>query len=172
MEILIIVWLALAIVIGSIASGRGRSGFGWFLLALLVSPLLAAVLLLLVGPGKGTGGALICSACGGHVSPQFSVCRHCGRDLKSPRPLNEFTRGNRRSGRKTCSACGTVVNRDALVCEGCGRDFERSPATPTAAKPPVAEPTIGQAVIAGEELQRVAAERVRAAVKGRREPTL
>ncbi|MGH6875935.1 MAG: hypothetical protein ACREHV_01010 [Rhizomicrobium sp.] len=40
-----LIWLVLAIVVGGAASGRGRSGFGWFLLAVLISPLIAGVLI-------------------------------------------------------------------------------------------------------------------------------
>ncbi len=40
-----IIWFVLAFVIGVAAERRGRSGFGWFLLALLLSPLIAGILL-------------------------------------------------------------------------------------------------------------------------------
>ena len=39
-------WFLLAIVVGALASSRGRSGFGFFLLALLMSPLIAFAILL------------------------------------------------------------------------------------------------------------------------------
>jgi hypothetical protein len=45
------IWLGLAVVIGVAAGARGRSGFGWFLLAVLISPLLAG-LLLIATPNK------------------------------------------------------------------------------------------------------------------------
>lgn len=44
MEVLL-VYLVLAIVIGAAASSRGRSTVGWVLIALFLSPLLAAILL-------------------------------------------------------------------------------------------------------------------------------
>lgn len=40
----IIIWLALAIVIGVAAARRGRSGLGWLFLSLILSPLIAAIL--------------------------------------------------------------------------------------------------------------------------------
>jgi hypothetical protein len=43
--ILVILWLVLPAVIGAVAGARGRSGFGWFLLAVLVSPLIAGLIL-------------------------------------------------------------------------------------------------------------------------------
>jgi len=44
----IIIWLALAIVIGVAAARRGRSGLGWLFLSLILSPLIAAMLLALL----------------------------------------------------------------------------------------------------------------------------
>jgi hypothetical protein len=38
-------WGIFAIVIGAAAGARGRNGFGWLLLSIFVSPLLAAILL-------------------------------------------------------------------------------------------------------------------------------
>jgi hypothetical protein len=43
MEILLF-WFVCAIVVGLIAGSRGRNGFGWFLLAMVISPLLAGIL--------------------------------------------------------------------------------------------------------------------------------
>jgi hypothetical protein len=40
-----IIWFVLAFVIGVAADRRSRSGFGWFLLAILLSPLIAGILL-------------------------------------------------------------------------------------------------------------------------------
>jgi hypothetical protein len=47
MAIVLLIWIILAIVIGNAASQRGRSGFGWFLVSLLLSPVIAGILLLL-----------------------------------------------------------------------------------------------------------------------------
>ena len=40
------VWLSLACLVGGAAAARGRSGFGWALLAVLISPLFAILLLI------------------------------------------------------------------------------------------------------------------------------
>jgi hypothetical protein len=47
MIIVAVCWFALAIVVGVAAGGRGRSGVGWFALALILSPLIAGLLLLI-----------------------------------------------------------------------------------------------------------------------------
>ncbi len=49
----VLLYLGLAVVVGVAANTRGRSGFGWFLLALLISPLISGLLVLAlprVGP--------------------------------------------------------------------------------------------------------------------------
>lgn len=48
MEFWLVIWFALAVVIGLGASSRGRSGFGYFLLSVLLSPLVGAAALLLI----------------------------------------------------------------------------------------------------------------------------
>jgi hypothetical protein len=41
-----IIWLVLAFLVGIAASSRGRSGAGWFLLAVIISPLIAILFVL------------------------------------------------------------------------------------------------------------------------------
>ena len=50
----VLFWLMFAIVVGIIANSRNRSGFGWFLLSVLITPVLALILVLcLPRPGSG-----------------------------------------------------------------------------------------------------------------------
>jgi hypothetical protein len=42
-------WIAFSIAIGAVAGKYGRSSLGWFFLALLISPLLAILFLLIAG---------------------------------------------------------------------------------------------------------------------------
>ena len=48
MSELLILWLIFAAIVGAAASARGRSGFGWALLAVLMSPVLALILLVVL----------------------------------------------------------------------------------------------------------------------------
>jgi phosphotransferase system glucose/maltose/N-acetylglucosamine-specific IIC component len=41
-------WFAFAVVVGVAASARGRNGVGWFVLALIISPLIALLLVLVM----------------------------------------------------------------------------------------------------------------------------
>jgi hypothetical protein len=44
--VLFALWLVFAVVVGVAADHRGRSGFGWFLLSVFISPLLAVLFLI------------------------------------------------------------------------------------------------------------------------------
>jgi uncharacterized membrane protein len=45
--ILIPLWIVLCVIVGIAARGRGQGAFGWFFLSLFISPLIAAIFLLL-----------------------------------------------------------------------------------------------------------------------------
>jgi uncharacterized membrane protein len=48
MEAILIVWFFFAVIVGFVANDRGRSGFGFFLLSLIISPLLVGIILLVM----------------------------------------------------------------------------------------------------------------------------
>jgi phosphotransferase system glucose/maltose/N-acetylglucosamine-specific IIC component len=50
-------WFAFAIVVGAAAKARGRDGVGWFLLALIISPLIALLLVLVMARKGSTASA-------------------------------------------------------------------------------------------------------------------
>ena len=58
MAILFVAWIAFAVIVGVVAYKRGRVGYGWFLGALVISPLIVGPLVLaLPRQYAGTGGA-------------------------------------------------------------------------------------------------------------------
>lgn len=85
------IWLFLAILVGVFAHRRGRMGFGWFVLAVMLSPLLTWLLLLAIGPAKRAG-----------ATP-----------APAPSPLAD-TRD-----RVPCPECRELVLRDARKCKHC-----------------------------------------------------
>ena len=84
-------WIGLAALVGFYASSRGRSGIGWFLLALLISPLIAFVIVAVVPPNServearelSEGTRKKCPYCAELVRVEAQVCKHCGRELAS-----------------------------------------------------------------------------------------
>lgn len=53
MEFIFLFWLVLAVAVGAAANARGRSGIGWFILAVLISPVLALIFLIALPSRRG-----------------------------------------------------------------------------------------------------------------------
>lgn len=81
---IIIPWILLAMVVGVAASGRGRKGFGWTVLACLISPVAAGIFLMVIDDRSPHARQPIpathvdCPACGERILRDARVCRYCG----------------------------------------------------------------------------------------------
>jgi hypothetical protein len=100
---LIFFWLFFAVLVGVLAQKRGRMGFGWFILAVMFSPLLIGLLVLVLGDAAGSkasgaGGAptpethVRCPDCRELVFMDARKCKHCGTALVPPeKPLPKLS---------------------------------------------------------------------------------
>lgn len=109
-------WVIFAIVVAVIASSRGRFGFGWFLLSLVISPLLTFILVLCLprvaterAPHQATH--IKCPDCAELVLKEARVCKHCGRRLE-PAPASASLK---------CPTCKGEIQRGVGACKHCGR---------------------------------------------------
>ena len=88
---LIIFWFALAFIAAAIASRKGRSGFGFFLLAVILSPLIGIICALVARPDTERterqalkeGTARRCPYCAEVVRIAAVKCRHCQSELQA-----------------------------------------------------------------------------------------
>lgn len=82
---LLILWLLFSIGAGVIASNKGRSGAGFFLLSLLLSPLIGVFAALIAKRNEENiaqkTGERKCQFCAEFVKKEAVVCKHCRSDL-------------------------------------------------------------------------------------------
>ena len=86
---LVIFWFILSCVVGVIAGNNGRFGFGYFLLSIVLSPLIGVLCALAAGKNVARleqdqindGSKRRCPYCEEIVRVEAVKCRHCGSAL-------------------------------------------------------------------------------------------
>lgn len=84
-------WVFFSIIVGVFAGNRGRSGAGWFVLSLLISPLITFLLVAVsknLDPARqisqpSTATHRKCPACAELILPEAVVCKHCGSKVEA-----------------------------------------------------------------------------------------
>lgn len=120
---LILFWLGLAVAVGILAANRGRTGIGWFLLAVVFSPLLAGIFVLVMRNlavdarpsatfyDPATGKTELPPANRGGFATYYDPNT---KTLSAPPDPNL----------KTCPDCGEKVQAVARICRFCRHEFE------------------------------------------------
>ena len=86
MEI-VIIWLLFAVFSALLASGKNRSGVGWFFVGLLFGPFgLLVVFFPKIEPQAAKADTRRCPFCAEVVMRAAIVCKHCGRDIGQDPP--------------------------------------------------------------------------------------
>lgn len=86
----LLVWGGMAVAVGVVAAARNRSGFGWLVLSLMFSPVLAGLVLALLGRGDADRQAVTadthrhCPDCREVVRRDARKCKHCGSVITTP----------------------------------------------------------------------------------------
>lgn len=85
---LVLLWVGLSIAVGLLAARRGRGMGAWIALSVALSPLLAGLLLLIIGPAQDHPDAaptpethVRCPDCRELVRRDARKCKHCGITL-------------------------------------------------------------------------------------------
>jgi len=78
-----LMWFGLCVFTGAVASNKGRSFIGFFLLAIFISPIIALIIVLCVRDLKNkedTGSMRRCPKCAELIKMQAKICKHCGNE--------------------------------------------------------------------------------------------
>lgn len=127
MEI-IIGWLVFSLVAAWIASSKGRSGFGVFVLSVLLSPLIGIIVALVMQRADKIEATQVvhggvsrefwkCPFCAEAVRFEALKCKHCGSDLSTPGSGREE---RRRAGGDEQDLQEPSGREDPADCDDCG----------------------------------------------------
>lgn len=140
----VVFWILLAGAVGIAAAGRGRNGFGWFLISLIVSPLIGGFLVVALPSAPALAeqreridadrNSRHCPQCAEPIRMQAVVCKHCGapqsqQDIQAAIAHRERTGRQQRNASRLKAALVIV----ALLCIAYAMQRPQSPAEPQTA---------------------------------------
>lgn len=80
---IIFLWIILSIAVAMLATKRGRSGGIWFIIAIVLSPLLGFIFLLVSKDlSRDEGDRVSCPKCSEKVLLTAKICPHCKSNLE------------------------------------------------------------------------------------------
>ena len=112
-----IIWFIFCIIVGRAASNRGRSGFGYFFLSLILSPLIGFIIILVLGENKNIRTERIYE----EAEIRESVAeKYRYRDSVLKIVTNNSIAFN---DTKKCPFCAETIKREAKICCFCRSDI-------------------------------------------------
>lgn len=92
---LVVLWLVFSILVGLVASSKGRSGLMFFFVSIIFSPLIGLIIVFVLPKNNEiideraieNGNMKVCPNCAELVKKEAGLCKHCQSDLNIP-PLS------------------------------------------------------------------------------------
>ncbi len=127
----VVVNLVASIFIGVAASGKGRSGAGFFFLSFFISFVIALIIVLVISPtdqarlsvqdgNVGKVGPVQCPHCKELIRPDANVCKHCGKAVDPVLPtliLQNVARVEEQEKRRAAAAESAAARRKAFLAK-------------------------------------------------------
>jgi RNA polymerase subunit RPABC4/transcription elongation factor Spt4 len=122
-------WLFFCVAVATWANKLGHSPTDFFLLSFALSPLVAAIILLLQGEDEvkvrertlSSGTRRACPTCKELIFIDALKCRYCGTSLLASTGLASTGEVFLRSSMLLCKGCGSVNSADNSLCTDCGQ---------------------------------------------------
>jgi uncharacterized membrane protein len=122
----ILIYIIFCFIAAAAASNRGRSGFGYFFLSLILSPIISLIIIVVLGENKKVQRR--------RIAEDAEIRENIAQVYRKDRYNNTVLANNSNklityNDTKKCPFCAEFIKPEAIVCRFCGKDIPNFIAT-------------------------------------------